>query len=70
MKRKKHVNENKPERGLEWYLEHFAEKCEVCHQKMVVNSYRAGDHRWKKAVFGACFNKSCRNYYVTVCYYL
>ena len=71
MKRKKR-EQKKPvlERGLEWYLEHFHEKCEVCHQPMTVNYFRQGNFRWKKAVFAACFNKSCRNHYLTVCYYL
>ena len=56
--------------SLEWFLENFREECEVCRQPIIVHAFRRGSPRWQKAVYGACWNKSCRNYGLAVCYYV
>ena len=57
------------EKDLEWYMENWNEICEICKSKLMVNSYRRGSLKWKSALYCACFNKSCRNHYLVICFY-
>lgn len=56
--------------SLEFYMENWKEHCEVCHEPLLVHSFRRGSPRWRKAVYSACHNKSCRNQFVVICVYL
>ena len=55
---------------LEWYIENFKETCEVCKQELLVHAFRQGSLKYKKAVYGACHNKSCRNQMIVICFYV
>jgi len=69
---KKHRRPFKNEGGdsLEYYIQLFREHCEVCKSEIVVHSFRRGNPKWRKAVFGHCENKQCRNFMTVICYYL